>query len=120
MDSRIGSAPANVSTQPASNLFCRWLGMLPEECRRCDYETGRAEPTLLGVVIYKSLLNGRKRLAMVQAFNGCDLVGLGVDREYGARIRGLAIEQHRAGATRTTVTHTLGAGQVKVVAEDIE
>src|SRR6266700_4587206 len=54
------------------------------------------------------------------AFNGADLAIFGERRRHQARQNGRAVDQHHAGAAEAFTAHRLGAGQVKVLAQDVD
>ena len=49
-----------------------------------------------------------------------DLASLGLEREVGAGVHGLAVEQHHAGPALRVVAALLGAGQPDLLANDVE
>ena len=77
---------------------------------------GRAEAALDAAEIEERRLERRQGVVVGEALDGRDRAALGLEREVGARVHGLAVEQHHAGAALGVVAAFLGAGQPDDVA----
>ena len=71
-------------------------------------------------MLKKGGLHGVEILRNAEAFDGGDLVTLGGDGEGEAGVHATAVEQHGAGATLAVVAPLLAAGQVELLAEEVE
>ena len=85
-----------------------------------DNEPGRAETALRSVVVDECLLDGIEIFALHQRLDRGDGFALRFDCQNRARIYGLVVEQHSAGAAFRPIAHSLGASDVELIAEGVE
>jgi hypothetical protein len=93
------------------------VGVLGEEVRRGHDEAGRAVSALQAVLVPKSLLDGVQLAVLGHAFDCGQVFALGLDREHGAALDGLAVDQDRARPALAGVASDVRAGQTQVVAQ---
>ena len=96
------------------------MWVLIEECFAGNDESGRAEPTLGGVMVNESLLDGMQFAALHQRLNCCDLLSLRLDRQHRARVNRLVVDHHRAGSAFTAVAHAFRTGDVETVTQRVK
>ena len=85
-----------------------------------DDEAWRAEAALLRVIVDESLLYGMEMTRLAKPFHGRDLRALGVDGEHRAGVHGFVVHQHGASAAGAAVTDSLGASELKLVAQGVQ
>ena len=91
-------------------------GFASQQRRRRDQHAGRAEAALDAALLEERALQRVQLVAVGEALDRRDLAAVGLQREVGARVHGLAVEQHHAGAALGVVAALLGAGQADLVA----
>ena len=77
---------------------------------------GRAEPALKPVLLPEPFLDRMELSIGCQALDRLDAGAVGLNREHGAGLDRLAVDQHGAGATLRGVAADVGAGQTEHVA----
>jgi len=71
-------------------------------------------------MVVEGLLQRMQRLAVRRdAFDGEDIVAVGLHREHQARARRIAVEQNRAGAADAVLAAEMGAGELKPLAQKV-
>ena len=105
----------------ASRISCfAGLGIVGQQPSHGHHESGSAEAALRAAKIAVGLLQRGQPAVVGDAFDGGDLLPLATGRQHGAREHGDAVHLHRACAAGRIVTAALGAGQVEVLAQNIE
>ena len=118
MRSRI-SAP--VSSAPIVRDGARPAGRhLAEHAHRRAELARRAVAALERVVLDERLLQRVQIVPVGQTFDGDDLGPLERDGQRQARVGAAAVDQHRAGTALAVRAAVLGAGQVEVLAQEVE
>src|SRR5438552_358765 len=92
-----GAAAADVAVEPLLDLFRRRLRMLFDERDGRHHEARRAEAAHQRVAIAEGLLHRMEPRAACEAVDGADLLADGFNRQRRARVRGPAVDDHRAG-----------------------
>src|SRR5882762_8284184 len=84
------------------------------------HHAGKAHAALNRIAGLKRRLDRCERAVESEAFHGEDLAILGECRGHQARQSGRAVDQHHAGAAEAFAAYRLGAGQVKLLAQDVD
>src|SRR5687768_3818873 len=85
-DSGVGSATAEIASQPRADLLQGRIGMLLKKRGASYHEPGRAKPALLGIMLDKGALHGVRPLRRAEPFHGDDFAPLGLNRQHRAGI----------------------------------
>src|SRR4029077_20131066 len=80
----------------------------------------RAEAALECVLLVEGLLHRVERVPVGEALDRGHLVPVDLDGEQRARLDRLAVEQDGAGAAGRRVAPDVGAGQAKLLAEEVD
>lgn len=92
-----------------------------QQCRRGDDLARCADAALKAAIADKGILQrGQVFLIGRQALNGGDPCAIDADRGQQARAHDLTVDQHAARATHANAATLLGAGQAKVVAQQVD
>src|SRR5262249_41214549 len=110
LDAMIGAAAAEIAAHAQFDLFGRRRRMFFEQRRAGHDETRGAEPALLRVIVPEGLLDRVELTILFQAFDGPNLLALRLDGQRRAGVDGLAVHDHRAGATGGAVADAFRAG----------
>ena len=117
---RISGAAAEIAAERFANFVFGGLGIVGQQPAHGHHESRSAESALRAAEIAISLLQCRQPAVVGDAFDGGDLLPLATGRQHGAREHGHAVDLHRAGAAGGVVASPLGAGQIEVLAQDVE
>ena len=90
-----------------------------EKMLAAHQQTRTAEATLHGIVGYKGLLDRMQLSVCGDAFDGCDFLPNGIQRQSHARIDRSPLHDDRAGTAGATVTAYFGAGEVEPVSKHL-
>src|SRR4029079_7151069 len=85
-----------------------------------EHHARRAEAALQAVLLHEALLDGIEHPVALEALNGRDLVARSACRQHRARLHRLAVHQHDARAAVGRVAAPVRAGQVEVVADEVD
>ncbi len=110
----VAGAATQVALQPEAHLAFGGGGVLVEKADRGHDHARRAVATLEAVALAERLLHRVEHIAVGEAFDGGDLLPIGLDGEHGARLHRFAVHVQRAGAARGRVTADIRAGQAEV------
>src|SRR5690349_742971 len=102
-DAHERAAAADVAVESFFHLLGRRLRMLFDQRDRRHHEARRAEPAHQRVTIAKRLLHRMELRAVGEAVDRPNLSALDFNSERRARVRGLAVDDHRARAADSTV-----------------
>ena len=81
---------------------------------------GRAVAALQAVLLPESFLQGMEPTVVGQAFDRHDLGAVRLNREERARLGATPIDQHGAGAALARVAPDVRAGQIEVLAQEVD
>ena len=120
-DLAVAGAAADIARDRLDDVLAgRASGVLQQRMRGQDH-AGRAIAALQAVGFAERILEhaefARRRR---EAFDGRDLVAVGLHREHQAGPHRLAIEQHRAGAADAVLAAGMGADQEQILAHGVE
>src|SRR6266581_3054515 len=118
-DVLIPGAAAEVALEAFADLPLRRVRITLEDGRRGDDHPGRAEAALERVMLVERLLQGMEGAVLGEPLDCRHLVAVGLDGEHGARLDGLAVEQHNAGTAVRRVASDVGAGEAQLVAQEV-
>src|SRR5207237_402089 len=113
-------AAAEVALERAPHLLLARRGVVLEQSHGREHHPRRAVTALEGVLLMESLLDGVQLPVRGETLDRGELRAVGLDAEHRARLDGLAVEQHRAGAARRGVTADVRAGQPQPLAKDVD
>ena len=119
-DVGVGAAAADVAAHELADFvrgLCLALGDQPD--RRADLPR-RAIAALERVMVDERLLQRMQRAVVRQAFDRGDLRAIVHDGERQARIDAPAVDQHGAGAALALIAALFRAGQVEMLAQQVE
>src|SRR3954471_5118047 len=120
-DVPVAGAAADVSLQRLADLVVGRPRIAVEQSLRAHQHPGSAIPALQCVVVRERLL---QRMQLVvgrrESFDGLDLRAVGLDREQHAALDQRAVVDHRARAAVAGVAADVAAGQVEVVADEVD
>src|SRR2546426_5168853 len=119
-DVRVAGAAAEVAADRFADLRLGGILVAGEQGAARQHHPRGAVAALQPVLLPERFLDGVQLAVLLQAFHRGDLRALGLDREDGAGLHGLAIEQHRAGAAVGGVAADVRAGQAQVLAEQVD
>src|SRR6185437_10006504 len=94
--------------QSVLHVFQRGIGLAVKQSFGGHHEPGSAEPTLLGIIVHKGLLNGMESARLAKSFDCRNLMPLRVNGQHRARINRLVVHQDRASAACSTIAYALG------------
>src|SRR5580693_2082396 len=119
-DFNVSAAPAQIIPERFARLgFGRMSIDLQQRFGRHDHAV-EAIAALRGLRVNESLLHGIGMFARAKTFEGYDVApGATIDRN-DARARGLAVDQHRAGAAFAQAAAELRPVQFEIVAQHME
>jgi len=72
------------------------------------------------IIFYKCLLDWVQIFTIRESLYGKNILPFAIDSQYQAGINGFTFDNYRAGSAFAHVTNLFGAGQLQVIAEDIE
>ena len=96
------------------------LGLAAEERRRAHQHPRRAVAALERVVRAERLLERGQLAAAGQTLDRLDARAVGLDGEHHAALDEHAVDDHRAGAAVARVAADVAAGEVEVVADEVD
>ena len=117
----VARAAADVALDRVADLFVARVGVAGEEVGCGHDHAGCAEPALEAVLLPESLLEWVK--ASVRSLETLDrrhARPVGLDREHRAALDRLAIDGHRARAALARVAADMCAGQLEVLAQELD
>src|SRR5216683_6378315 len=79
-----------------------------------------AEATLQAMLLPEAVLKRVKRAVLLQTFDGFDLTAIRLDREQGARLDVLTVENDRARPAVRGVAANMRARQVQVLSDEVD
>src|SRR5690242_8957581 len=116
----IRAAPAEIAADSVANLLGGGIGVLADKSRAGDDKAGRAEATLLGIVMHERLLHLVHPFRCPQSFDRGDFAAFGLYSQHRAGINRMAIHKDRAGTARATVANLFATGEIEPVAQRIQ
>src|SRR5436305_703355 len=116
----VGAATAEVAGEAVLDVLECGRGGVVEQGLGGHHEAGRAEAALLGVVLDERHGERMEISGPRETFDRLDRLALDVDRELAARVDCLAVENDRAGPAGAAVADPLGAGELELLAQDVE
>lgn len=116
----ITGAAADVAAEALLDLLDARIGVLAQgRCRR-HHHAGNAVAALAGAGLVKGPLHRCKLAGRCQPLDGLDPGPVRLSDRHEAGLDQLAVDEHRTGAALTGAAAFLGAGQVEVVAQEVE
>src|SRR5262245_39167162 len=116
----VARAAAEVALEAVADVLLGRPRVLVQEPDRRHDHPGRAEAALEPMVLLEGRLH-RVHLAVGrEALDGGDLRPVRLDREHAARLHGLAVDVDGAGAAGDGVAAHVRAGEVEVLAEEVD
>src|SRR6476469_2161811 len=112
----VARAAAEVALEPVADFLLTGVRVLLEQVRGAHDHAGSAVAALKPVLLVERPLHGVQLAVPRKPLDRRDLGAIGLHREHGARLDGLAVDVHRAGAARRGVTTDVGAGQAELLA----
>src|SRR5439155_11656803 len=119
-DVHVARAAADVPLDRPADVRFRRLRRVGEEVRRAEQHPRRAVAALEAVLVRERSLERRQLPVRGEAFDGDDLRPVGLDGEEHAALHRASVHQDRAGAAVAGVAADVGAGQVEVVANEVD
>ena len=120
-DVPVARAAADVALQRDLDLVLGRPGILLEQRGGAHQHPGRAVPALETVVVAERLLQrSQLPVAAREALDGRDRRAVGLDGQHAAALDRIAPELHRARAAAARIAADVSAGQVEVVAEEVD
>jgi len=119
-DVLVPGASAEISGNGLTNLHPGRMWLLAKESGEGHQETRRAKTTLECVSIPEGFLKRRESsVRLGQGLDGLKFVAIGLDGKHNARAHRFPIEEDGAGPAHAVFTTDVGAGEAKVLAEEI-
>src|SRR6266852_1366972 len=119
-DVPVAGAAADVALQRLLDLVVARARVRTQQGGRAHQHPGRAIPALERVVIAERLLERCELAVFREPFDGLDLRPVGLYREEHAALHELAVDDHRAGAAVPGIAADVAAGQIEVVANEVD
>jgi hypothetical protein len=119
-DLLVAGASADIAAQTFLDLLEVSLGVAPQGRRRRHHHAGDAIAALAGTGLMEGLLDRRQVAAVGQPFDGLDLRITGLGGREKATLHQYAVDENGTGAAFAGAAPFLAAGQIEVVAEDVE
>src|SRR5436190_18150899 len=94
--------------------------MALEELHRRHDHARRAEAALRAVTLPERFLDGMQLAVGREPLDRRHIGAVGLDRQYRARLHGLAVDQHRAGAADARLAADMRPGQAAHVAQEVD
>src|SRR4029078_13053045 len=119
-DVPVAGAAADVALQRLLDLVLGRARVLTQQRGRGYQHPRRAVAALESVMLVEGLLQRRQLLALAEPLDGLDARAVRLDGEEHAALDERAVEDHRAGAAVAGVATDVAAGEVEVVAEEMD
>ncbi len=119
-DVLIAGTAAEIAGNGDPHLLFGRVGIVAQEFDQRGENSRRAEAALQAVIVAERLLQ-RMQLVGIRrdAFDGQNLVPVGLHGEHKARARRTAVEQNSAGAAHAVLAAEMGAGETKLMADEV-
>ena len=105
---------------PIADFFFGRIGIVAQQLDQRRQNARRAEAALQAVIVAERLLQRMQRVGIGRdAFDGHDLVAVGLHREHQAGARRIAVEQDGAGAAHAVLAAEMRAGEAQPMAQEI-
>ena len=118
-DVLVAGAAAEVALEPEAHLLLAGIRVLLEQVDGAHDHARRAVAALEGVLLVEGTLHGMELAVLREALDRRHLAAVGLHREHGARLHGLAVDVHGAGAAVGRVAADVRPGQAKPVAQEL-
>ena len=119
-DRLIAGAAAVIAGHVRADRFAAGHAAARQKFLRADQHARRAEAALQRVAALERRLQIGDGAGIRQAFDGLDLGAVALHRENEAAAHDRAVEPHRAGAAHAVLAADMGAGERKIVAQEID
>ena len=116
----VAGAAADVAAEPFLDLFAVGKGVDAQRRGRRHHHAGNAVAALAGAGLVEGLLQHAQFAGLGQRLDSVDPGALHLRHRQQARLHQHAIDEHRTGAAFAGAAAFLVAGQVEVVANEIE
>src|SRR4051812_48667133 len=114
-------AAADVALDRVPDLVVGRVGVAGEEVGGRHDHARRAEAALEAVLRPEALLERMERaVRALHPLDRADVGAVGLDRQHRAALHGLAVDRDRAGAALARITADVGAGELEVLAEELD
>jgi hypothetical protein len=119
-DALIAGAPAQIPRDSNPDLCLGGIRIIAKKLDESGQHAGRTETALKPVVIRECLLQRMEgAVACGQAFDGRDLVLVGLHRQHQAGSHGSPIKQYRACSANTVLAAKMRSGQTQLMSQEI-
>src|SRR4051794_24305050 len=118
-DIHVARTTAQVAADPAPNLGLARVGVAGQKGGRGHDHPWRAEATLQSVLLPEALLERIQLAVLLDAFDRLDPRAVDLRGQGGARLDGVAVEQHRARAAVRGVAADMSARQTERFADEV-
>src|SRR6185312_15513079 len=115
----VARAAAEVALEPVADFLLTGIRVLLEQVRGAHDHAGCAVAALQPVLLVERPLHRVQLAVLRKPLDGGDLGTVGLHREHRARLDRLAVDVHRAGAARRGVATDVGAGQAKLLTQEL-
>ena len=119
-DLLIAGAAADIAAEPLLDLLAIGERIDAQRRGRRHHHAGNAIAALAGTGLVEGLLQQRQIALPREPFDGLDLRPLRLADRHQAGLHQHAVDEHRAGAAFAGAAAVLGAGEMHVVAQEIE
>src|SRR5438045_2819510 len=119
-DVPVAGAAADVALKRLPDLLLRGARVGSEQGSRAHQHSRCAVAALEGVMVAEGLLQRRQLPVLAQALDRLDRGAVGLDGQQHAALHELPVHDHRARAAVARVAADVAAGQVEVVADEVD
>jgi hypothetical protein len=112
-------AAAEIPGDGLPNLELGGIRILLQQREGSHHHARGAEAALQTVLLEKPLLDGMECRTIRQTLDGLQVVTIRLDREHGAGLDRLAVEQDRARAAARGVAADVGPGQSQILPDQV-
>jgi len=116
----VTGAAAEVAFQGMANIRLGRVGVAVEQIHGGHHHTGGAEPALESVFFFKAFLNGMEITILGEPLYGDYFAAIDLGGQHGAGFGGLSVDQDVAGTAAAGVAADVGAGQLQVLAQEVD
>jgi hypothetical protein len=118
-DVLVTGATAQVTGYGFEDFLIAWILVCLEEGDECHQETGSAISALQGMFLMECFLKGMQIIWSAQAFDGANLMPVGLGCKDQARAHRETIEDDGAGAAYAVFTADMRTRQSQVMAQEV-
>src|SRR2546423_737083 len=119
-DVHVARAAADLPGDRLADLLLGRVRIAVQKRPRGHDHARRAEAALEAVFLHEAHLHGVELSVLLHVLDGAHLVAASHRGEHGARLHGLAVHEHGAGAAVAGVAAPVGAGEAQVLAQEVD